>query len=601
MNFKDVTKLFNLLREKISLVRNFSHKDVLPLINELKRTIKGKIYLLSGALIVTLVAVSFICILTTIGSHEGMEAFYKDYSAIELKINDARCIEQKTINDLIVLIKLSKDNNKYLSKEIKNLNNQNLNVDTYFQNIKLDKYEKIKTSALSEIEMVLTEKESQIIDLVKQSEFDKAEAIYFKELVPLSSKKINLLDQINKHNIKKERFSFVFSNIIFHIFMPIVILLVIGAITAAFIYSTKLAERIVSPISKVNDHLNELSEGCFILPEEEEVNSEDETNVLTVSYRKTVMNLRELIGQFIESADEIGTCSENLTELADQSLQGAEQTAESTAQLAQGATEQAYNITQSFETVNKLNQTIENLYETSQSIVEMAKKMETLSGSGSNQSNIAVAAINKIESAVTVTTKNIQQLNDISTSIQKITGIIKAIATQTNLLALNASIEAARAGKFGKGFSVVAQEVKKLADQSSSASNEITDMIKSIQNHANSANLEMQESLSMVKEGVFVIKDIESILKEILDSSSTISLQFQFMSQEIKEVSTNSNSIVDQMDSNMAIVEEIAAQAEEISSICSEHMDGMQNVNENAQNLANMAIMLKLLQGSFMM
>ena len=197
MNFKDVTKLFNLLREKISLVRNFSHKDVLPLINELKRTIKGKIYLLSGALIVTLVAVSFICILTTIGSHEGMEAFYKDYSAIELKINDARCIEQKTINDLIVLIKLSKDNNKYLSKEIKNLNNQNLNVDTYFQNIKLDYQKYIQQQLLISPNKNSVQDPKQKLSLTPDSDIrrapkDKLIALEREEFLSIISNTLNI-------------------------------------------------------------------------------------------------------------------------------------------------------------------------------------------------------------------------------------------------------------------------------------------------------------------------------------------------------------------------------------------------------------------------
>lgn len=361
-----------------------------------------------------------------------------------------------------------------------------------------------------------------------------------------------------------------------------------------------LVSQLLSPINSISASLEEISEGNFGVGEIQ-LDLDNEIGALAKSLNKTVGNFRELIGQFVNSSEEIGGCSEDLSTLADQILDGSKQSAESTLHLAKCAQEQAFNTSKSFDTINKLNISIQNICNGSQDVVEMSERMELLSISSSKSSSVAVAKINLIETSVSNTTKNIDKLRELSLSIYKIVDIIRNISDQTNLLALNASIEAARAGEFGKGFAVVALEVKKLASKSTNASGEIISIIKEIQDYINLASTEMQDSATLVKEGVDVVQEIEISLKEILESTQSVNSRINLVNFDIKEISEDSNNLVEMMDNNLEITEQISAQSEELTSIADVQMTEMQKINDNSQNLASMSIMLKLLQGSFIL
>ena len=185
----------------------------------------------------------------------------------------------------------------------------------------------------------------------------------------------------------------------------------------------------------------------------------------------------------------------------------------------------------------------------------------------------------KINEAANSAARIIGTLTTKAEQIGEITQVIDDIADQTNLLALNAAIEAARAGEQGRGFAVVADEVRKLAERTTKATKEIAQTINAIQKESRNADLSMQEARASVDEGRKITEEVQSALDEILESTNSASIEINNVAISTEQQSINA--------------EQISKNIEIINNVINESAKGTQQIAREAENLRTLTDQLK--------
>jgi len=203
--------------------------------------------------------------------------------------------------------------------------------------------------------------------------------------------------------------------------------------------------------------------------------------------------------------------------------------------------------------------------ENTQTLNETAEKTREAARKGEGAVEQTVKGMDSIKIKVFETAKKIRDLGEHSQQIGEIVQVIDDIAEQTNLLALNAAIEAARAGEHGKGFAVVADEVRKLAERSGKATKEIAELIGNIQKVTGEAVAEMEAGTSEVEQGAGLAVDAGNALKEILQNVEDTYRQIQNISAASEQISASSHEVVSTVNNVSSVTEQNTAATEEMS------------------------------------
>lgn len=197
------------------------------------------------------------------------------------------------------------------------------------------------------------------------------------------------------------------------------------------------------------------------------------------------------------------------------------------------------------------------------------------------------------------TTENVESLAEKSKSIDGITKIINDIADQTNLLALNASIEAARAGEAGRGFSVVADEIRALAEQTANATSDIVQIISEIQNEIKTTKVNMDSIRSSTKECVDSMDETKNAFVGINKEINEVGERIENLDYTLAQLNDNKSIVVSNFSGISAATEEISASTTEISSRADEQSKGMNKIAESMEELLQVIIKLENIVSKF--
>lgn len=251
--------------------------------------------------------------------------------------------------------------------------------------------------------------------------------------------------------------------------------------------------------------------------------------------------------------------------------------------IASGAQEQASATSKAAEITNQLNNAIEQVSRNAQTVVQQANIASTAAELGSNKVQETLKGMQEIKQSVDFSAQKIQLMGTQSKQINDIVDTIEDIASQTNLLALNAAIEAARAGEAGKGFAVVADEVRKLAEHTSSATKEIGALINSIQKVVAESVSAMDHEVSEVEKGVMIANEAGATLVDILKATEEVNRQAEESASAAELMAASANELVTSVDSVSAVVEENTASTEQLSAGSSEVSQSIENIASISQ------------------
>lgn len=323
----------------------------------------------------------------------------------------------------------------------------------------------------------------------------------------------------------------------------------------------------------------------------------DEIDSLISNFIKMKASLRELISQVHSSAAKVAASTEQVKENSQQSAQASTEVAASISSVNQGVMEQTASLNQVTDVVGKISRQIEEVSLTASGIAKGAAEATQATDVGETLINKAISQMDTMVKTAREAQKTSGQLEQSSRQIVQIVGLISNIAGQTNLLALNAAIEAARAGEQGRGFAVVADEVRKLAEQSEKAAGQIAELVT--QNHEEINNVvgSIEAAISNVDQGVEVVnsagsefKHISLLVKSVSDQVISISTALQQLAanssqivSSVKEVDKHSQRSMGEVQNVSAAVEEQAASIEEISATCTVLAELAEKLKEQVQ------------------
>ena len=343
------------------------------------------------------------------------------------------------------------------------------------------------------------------------------------------------------------------------------------AIVIGVLSSIILTRTIVGPIRKMVTRLKDIAEGEGDLTQRVDQDRKDELGDLAKWFNAFVGKVHDVVA-------EVGGVTREVAAAATQ-------IAASSEEMSQGMTDQNQQIFQISSAIEQMGTSVVEVARKSGEAANNALESGQVAKEGGEVVEQTIEGMRAISDAVSAGAASVAELGKRGEQIGKIIDVINDIADQTNLLALNAAIEAARAGEHGRGFAVVADEVRKLADRTTKATDEIGDSIKAIQNETGEAVQRMNAGTDQVASGVTSATQAGESLKKIVTSAQDVAGMIQSIAASAEQQSTAS--------------EEVSRNVESVSAVSRQASEGSQQAASAAAQLSTKAEQLQRLVGTF--
>ncbi|MFJ7886832.1 methyl-accepting chemotaxis protein [Lysinibacillus xylanilyticus] len=438
---------------------------------------------------------------------------------------------------------------------------------------------------------------TEVIDLASKNRNEEAYSLYttsmhdFREKVANDARDLMIICSEDAKELNKANEHSLYTT------MLISAILTVLAIIFFITLATWIARLIVNPIKELQANMLKAGDGDLTV--QGTYSSKDEIGQLTQSFNSMINNIRNTVTKVTETANHVAAASEELNVNAAETTKATEMVASTMETIAHGSVEQLNNVSNTVNTVNELSTGVQQVAGNAQAVSELSGDSLSLVIHGIDAANQMNQQMMDITERVNGLSEVVDLLGKRSNEIGQIIDSITEIAEQTNLLALNAAIEAARAGEHGKGFAVVADEVRKLAEQSAVSSNQIEVLISETQKDTQKAVESMKLVTAGVNEGVKTTENTRTTFASIQDAIQSVTMQVEEVSAAVEQMAAGTEEIVGSMNTIHSITKSTTAGTESISAATEEQTASMEEISSSAYALANLAEELRDLAAQF--
>ncbi|AZV56351.1 methyl-accepting chemotaxis protein [Clostridium sp. AWRP] len=414
----------------------------------------------------------------------------------------------------------------------------------------------------------------------------------FVAFAPVPNTTWSLAVVINKNEVNSQL------NILTKVIIILAVLFLILAFVIVYFISNNFAKR----IKIATNYITTMASGDFtntVL--EGDLKMEDEIGTMVQSLNTMQNSIKNMLLLVTDNSNKIDEDSQKLSSISEEMSSSSESVSLAIQEVTKGTTSQAQDLVSITEILNTFSQSLEKSIYKIKDIDKKSKGIMTLAGESSGQIHKLSQSISdttntfkNFETKITESGKNISKINEI-------TGLINSISEQTNLLALNAAIEAARAGEAGKGFSVVADEIRQLAEQSSDSSNNISKLIADIYsqnkvmvNTAAEVGNDLNKQTSVIDNTLNAYNSIIKAVNEIIPKIEEITNATSGINERKNEILTKVESAAAVAEETSGATEEISASSEEMNSSSVEVSNAANNLTSSTKEMRNQVKRFKL-------
>ncbi|MCR6095396.1 methyl-accepting chemotaxis protein [Salipaludibacillus agaradhaerens] len=381
---------------------------------------------------------------------------------------------------------------------------------------------------------------------------------------------------------EKSVYDIISMNIVYFSIMVLIVIVSGGSIF--WIVTSNLSKR----LNQVVGTAEQLSRGNLAV-EKIEIKSQDEAGRIGLAINQMIDNLSTMITNVRRTSDQVAASSEQLSASSTETTKVTEEITESIQEVASGADTQVEKAADNERTVNDMSKSIDLI---ASSIETVNESSEVSAQKAEHGTDVISSTMSQMTSIHELTDKIAGSVNGLAVSSEKIGSIISLItdvAEQTNLLALNAAIEAARAGEHGKGFAVVADEVRKLAEQTGNATNEISSLIAHIQQDIQHSVSYTKEGREAAQTGMSYMEDAGRSFEELSEAIHGVSSQMREVTAAVAQVEEGVNRVKSSVEETTSIAEQSAGYTQNVAASAEEQNASMEEISSSADQLAKMA------------
>ena len=362
----------------------------------------------------------------------------------------------------------------------------------------------------------------------------------------------------------------------------------ISAIIYSIVTTKVLINKIQKPMVLLADNFNKMATGDLTVAHVN-IKNNDEIGDLSTSFNLMLDNLVDIVQKIDTNVELVSSTAEELSASCEETVKALTNVSQNIIELSDGASSQLQNTIHTRNSVEAIGEGMNDVNKSIQNVAQLTQTTTVATDKGKESIEETVTKMEDIFSSSKKTAQIVDSLELKSQEIEKIVSLITAITDQTNLLALNAAIEAARAGEHGRGFAVVADEVRKLAEQSNGAANEIQQLIASIREEISGANESMSTSLNNVQIGINIANNTKDNFLEIADLITNVAAQAQEISVVISQVNNSTQQVQQAIEGIASVADSTNDQTQTLAASTEQQNATMQEIASSSTVLTNMA------------
>lgn len=394
--------------------------------------------------------------------------------------------------------------------------------------------------------------------------------------------KNNISDWIVISKISEENITSGLSSIKIKIIISFLLSLILGITTSILI-----GKDINLNINNFKLTFDKIAKGDFTT--KINIKTKDDFYLLGNNLNQMINNIDNIATNLKSTSKKLQDNSINLFQLSNDSKESISQVSIAINEIAEGNLNLSNNVQESLIEVTKLSENLEEITSSNNEIDEISKVTKELSSQGINSVNDLIIKSEHTKNKSNVVSQCILDMKQSLENIENMSDMIKEIAEQTNLLALNAAIEAAKAGEHGKGFNVLAQEIRKLADQANVSTEKIKEDISLINKKSNITIQAMEESNELRKEQEDAINNTKKVFDNITNSVFDLAEKIDNIHESLKIMNKNKECVINSIENNSAIAEETSSLTEEISASSIEVSKVVEECEKSSKQLEDLA------------